>query len=233
MVFVPVKFSQLVECLTKWLNIFIFSWNSQNSTSCFFWKMARFLYIGFYHVAKNVKISLKSLCLVYSQILSNFLLNDHQLGYITKKFIDYLNCINKNILFKIIFITNNNNNNNNNNNKLVLSIVKPKDGFQRRIECARGLSCMVASWLRSGICLAPESGIGERETESVQSWKARARPLRARALEWRADGDCSDKVCRVAVALNERLTIQLFLLTRPTGGLYMFAVVFCCVFFDG
>jgi len=65
----------------------------------------------------------------------------------TKLFIDYLNFINFinfiNLLFKIIFI--NNNNNNNNNNKLVLSIVKPNDGFQRRIEWARGSSCMVAS----------------------------------------------------------------------------------------
>jgi hypothetical protein len=80
-------------------------------------------------------------------------------------------------------------------------------------------------------CLLLESA-RERETESVQSWKQelvlRARPVCVRALEWRADGDCSDEVCRVGVALNERLTIQLFL-TRPTGG--MFAVVFCCAFF--
>jgi hypothetical protein len=38
------------------------------------------------------------------------------------------------------------------------------------------------------------------------------------------------KCAELLVALNERLTIQLFLLTRPTGG--MFAVVFCCVLFD-
>ncbi len=81
---------------------------------------------------------------------------------------------------------------------------------------------------------APESGLlldleSARERDRIGSkLEARARPLCVRALEWRADGDCSDNVCRVGVALNERLTIQLFLLTRPTGG--MFAVVFCCVF---